>query len=540
MSNGNTLRYVKPDDLITGWDFSTGGVKCLAFDPRGKVVAQTRLPTDLWRGDIADGRLVEGGCYELNVMQLEGQARASTRAIADLLRKKKRLKNWVAGGISATHHTAGRIDAHQNQVRRAICWNDYTLAKYHKVGLRRLGGQNRVNDLIGGPWAIRYSLSHLVKDEATLSLDDWQRTTRMLLHGPLAAGYLTGNFDVTSVSSAASTGIMDLRANKWRRDMLDAIADASLRKLAWKQLPKIVDHFQPVGSLADHITTEVGIDAKRAPVVYPTSDDQAAGLVGGGAVDDGQVAVILGNSAVVNSSSNQLPQRGSLDVMKLNWGPYLWMRCYNNGAQFVDMVTGSKPTWSAAQWAKLEKQARASGPGAKGHAVWPFVHPEPSLKVDKPALAWFKSESSNKATDAHGPKQPGVRFRAALEALAYLIALGVREHERAGQNVTRITVSGGIARSDLMCEILATVLGRRIERLASDEGPALGAAVTALAAHETNLRRKRGVKQPFTVGDAVATMVRFKDSVAPIDAWSDVYRAGLARFEQRLKESRRK
>jgi len=268
-----------------------------------------------------------------------------------------------------------------------------------------------------------------------------------------------------------------------------------------------------------------------APVVYPTSDDQAAGLVGGGAVDDGQVAVILGNSAVVNSSSNQLPSRGSLDVMKLNWGPYLWMRCYNNGAQFVDMVTGSKPTWSADQWATLERQARKAGPGPGSFpGVWPFVHPEPSLKVSEPDLRWLGDE----------PKQPGVRYRAAIEALAYLIALGVREHERAGQTITRMTVSGGIARSDLMCEVLATVLGRRVERLASDEGPALGAAVTALAAHETNLRRQARVKEPFTVGDAVATMVRFRGSVDPVDDWRDAYAKGLRDFEQRLKESRRK
>src|SRR6185369_10021991 len=87
------------------------------------------------------------------------------------------------------------------------------------------------------------------------------------------------------------------------------------------------------------------------------------------------------------------------------------------------------------------------------------------------------------------PNQLGIRYRAALEALAYLIALGVREHEEAGQRVTRISVSGGISRSDLMCEILASVLDHPLERLVSDEGPALGAAATALAAVETQRRR---------------------------------------------------
>src|SRR6516225_4130611 len=97
-----SLRCVVSKSIITGWDFSTGSVKCLAFDLTGKTVAEVRLPTDLW---------TENGVSELNLKQLEGQARASVRAMANELRKLGRLSDWVAGGISATHHTAGRIDA---------------------------------------------------------------------------------------------------------------------------------------------------------------------------------------------------------------------------------------------------------------------------------------------------------------------------------------------------------------------------------------------------------------------------------------------
>src|ERR1700738_1006827 len=120
------LRTVSPQSVITGWDFSTSGVKCLAFDLEGKTLADVRLPTDLW---------TKGGVSEINLMQLEGQARASVRALAAKLRDLGRLQDWGAGGISATHHTAGRIDRDHNQVRRAICWNDQTLAKYHERGL---------------------------------------------------------------------------------------------------------------------------------------------------------------------------------------------------------------------------------------------------------------------------------------------------------------------------------------------------------------------------------------------------------------------
>jgi sugar (pentulose or hexulose) kinase len=503
------LRCVAPDALFVGYDFSTGGVKALAFDLAGNTVAQVRLATDLW---------TEGGVSELNLMQLEGQARAATRAVAWRLGTEGRSR-WSAAGISATHHTAGRIDGDGNQVRRAICWNDQTLAVFHAEGLARLGGQQRAKELTGGPWAVRYSLSHLVKDELTLGAAAWERTERILPHGPLAAGYLTDCFHVTSVSSAASTGMMDLRTNKWRKEMLDALARPEYRESAWRHLPAIIDMHEPVGPLSESVALDAQLPAGVRPLVFPTVDDQAAGLIGGGAVDAGQVAIILGNSAVVNSSSAQLPQSGTLDAMKLNWGPYLWMRCYSNGALFVDTVAGK-------DWYTAQPEAAKVPPLCGGVGVLPFLLSEPSVGVTTPEVKW---------TPAEPPERP-VRVRACLEALAYLLARAVREHEAAGQRISRVTVSGGMARSNLMCQILASVLNRPLERLVSDEGPALGAAVVALAGLESYLRKKQGIAEPYSAADAVAAMVRFRDRVEPVAAWVPEYAKGMDDFERRLSE----
>lgn len=503
------LRCVPHNAVIVGFDFSTGGVKALAFDISGNTVARERFDTELW---------TEGGVSELNLMQLEGQARASVRALMLAGDLKPHITKWAACGISATHHTAGRIEGRGNQIRRAICWNDQTLAQYHAEGLKRLGGQDRAKELTGGPWAVRYSLSHLVKDEHTLSAADWERTDLILPHGPLAAGYLTGRFDVTSVSSAASTGIMDLRTNQWRKEMLDAIAKPEYRELAWDCLPDIIDMNEPFGPLSESIALDAQLPAGVRPLVFPTVDDQAAGLIGGGAVDAGQVAIILGNSVVVNSSSAQLPRSGTLDAMKLNWGPYLWMRCYSNGAQFVDVVAGK-------DWYTVEAEAAKVPPLCNGTNVLPFLLSEPSVGVEKPQVKWSPAE----------PAERPVRVRACLEALAFLLARAVKEHEAAGQTVTRVTVSGGMARSKLMCEILASAINRPLERLVSDEGPALGAAVVALAGLESYLRKQQGIAEPYTAADGVAAMVKFRDRVEPVPAWVPEYAKGMEAFERRLK-----
>ena len=504
------LRRVPPSALVAGYDFSTGSVKALAFDLAGTVVAEARFPTDLW---------TEGGVSELNLMTLEGQARASTRALAAKLRELGQLGHWLVAGLSATHHTNGRVDADHNPVRRAICWNDQTLAAYHADGLKRLGGPDVPCDLTGGPWAVRYSLSHLVKDEHTLTEEDWERTDLIQPHGPTAAGYLTGEFGVISVSSAASTGMLDLRTNQWRKEMLVALAGPKHREQTWESLPKLIDMNEPIGPLAEHVALDAMLPQGVRPLLFPTLDDQAAGLIGGGAVDPGQIAVILGNSAVVNSSSDKLPSSGLLDCMKLNWGPYLWMRCYSNGAQFLDRVIGAKPDWVA-----LEAEARTVPPGCNGVAVMPFALSEPSIGVNAPRFEWIGGE----------PTHRGVKLRASFEAIAYLIGLAVKEHEAAGQVVTRVTVSGGIAKNDLMCEILAGVLNKPLERLESNEGTALGAAVVALTGLENHWRKERGIALAYTAADAVSQMVRFRGRTEPRSDWVSAYQDGLNQFEQRV------
>ena len=66
-----------------------------------------------------------------------------------------------------------------------------------------------------------------------------------------AAGYLTGHFDVVSVSAAASTGIMDLRSNQWSREMLGCLVRGDYRELVdFSHRDNLLLHHFSLGSKA--------------------------------------------------------------------------------------------------------------------------------------------------------------------------------------------------------------------------------------------------------------------------------------------------
>jgi hypothetical protein len=71
--------------------------------------------------------------------------------------------------------------------------------------------------------------------------------------------------------------------------------------------------------------------------------------------------------------------------------------------------------------------------------------------------------------------------------------------------------------------------------LESAEGPALGAAVAARWGLEHTRRRECGISEQFCVHDAVAAMVKYRETIQPNSAWTAAYRRGLGEFDSRVK-----
>ena len=153
------LRCVPSDSVITGWDFSTGAVKCLAFDLDGRPLAEVRLPTDLWT-ERRRLRAEPDAAGRPGPGQRAGHRRPAARAgPAAALGRRRHLGH---APHRRPHRRRPRPGPPGHLLERPYAWPPTTPAAWNASAARSASAQ-----LIGGPWAVRYTLSHLVKDEAT-------------------------------------------------------------------------------------------------------------------------------------------------------------------------------------------------------------------------------------------------------------------------------------------------------------------------------------------------------------------------------------
>ncbi|MDR2347717.1 MAG: hypothetical protein LBD90_03665, partial [Bifidobacteriaceae bacterium] len=111
------------------------------------------------------------------------------------------------------------------------------------------------------------------------------------------------------------------------------------------------------------------------------------------------------------------------------------------------------------------------------------------------------------------------RFRATLEGIAFVEALSYRKFEELGAPVgDMFTAVGGATRSALWNVIRASVQNRHL-RLVENAETAMGAAITAF------------VGLDMTLSEAVKSIVRSKESIAPDPALVKAYEGATQEFE---------
>jgi xylulokinase len=354
-------------------------------------------------------------------------------------------------GLTGQMHGAVFLDADGAVIRPALLWNDQRTAAECAEIERRVGAE-RLRRIAGNP-ALTGFQAPKVLWLAHHEPAAYARVRHLLLPKDFVRQRLSSGL-ATDASDAAGTLLLDLAARDWSDEILAALAIPR----AW--LPRVYEGPEITGTVSGDGARATGLP-EGLPVVAGGGDNAAA-AVGSGVVRPGTGLVSLGTSGVVfaPSASLGIDPAGALHAF-----------CHAVPGQYHLMGVILSAAGSLRWFRDLLGAAAGIAPGAEGLFFLPYLAGERTPHMDPHArAAWIG------LTLAHDRRH---LVRALLEGVCFALKDSLVLMQQLGVSPDFLYAVGGGARSAFWRQILAAVLGVRLQRLAVEEGPALGAALLA-------------------------------------------------------------
>jgi xylulokinase len=488
-------------DALLGIDVGTTGIKALLCRAEDGAVLATGFagyplqhphpgwaeqdPADWWR---ACGEAVRA-CVA--AAEAAGVAPTSVRAV----------------GLSGQMHGAVLLDEHQAVLRPCIIWADQRSgAECDEIHARV--GKRRLIELTGNPALTGFTAAKAlwVRNHEP---DVFARARLLLLPKDYIRLLMTGEAAMER-SDAAGTNLLDVRTGEWSREVLAAL------DLPTDLVPVVRGSTDICGTLTAEAAAHLGLPA-GIPVAGGGADN-ACGAVGTGVVATGLALVSIGTSGVVLAPAGEPRIDTSAETPRLHTFAHAVPRTWY--LMGVTQAAGLSLRWArdtigggpATAYDTLVAEAATVEPGADGVLFLPYLQGERTPHLDPLASgAWLG------LTAAHGR---GHLLRAVLEGVAYSLKDGFTLLAEQGLPLEELRLTGGGARSGVWAQIFADVLERPITMLATDEGPAFGAALIAGTA--------AGVYP--SLPEACARTVRLGGRIEPDAATRDAYRERYASY----------
>jgi xylulokinase len=407
-----------PDALI-GIDVGTTGVKGVAIDPDGRVLATATAEYPLSRP--------HPGWSE---QEPEDWWRAAQECLA-------RLPEGPVG-FSGQMHGLVVLDGDGNVLRPAILWNDQRTA-LEAAEIEERIGFDRLVELTGNRALTGFTAPKILwlrRHEP----DVYARIRHVLLPKDYVRYRLTGELAIDA-ADASGTLLFDVRRRAWSEEVCDAL------DIPIEWLPR------------SHESTEVG-----------GAGDQAAAALGVGIAREGPVSVVLGTSGVVFAA---LPGYAHDPHARLHvfchavpntWHAMGVMLSAAGSASWLRGVLGGEAV-------ELDGEAERWQPGVEGLLFAPYLAGERTPHPDPDARGAITGLSAR--------HDRGALWRAMLEGVAFGLRDSLELLRALGAHPQTGRASGGGARSELWLRIVASALGLPLELTESEEGSAFGAALLA-------------------------------------------------------------
>lgn len=433
---------------LLGLDVGTTGVRCIAIDEVGRLLAEATAEYPLLSPHPGWSEQNPEDWWE------------ATRTVVGRVAKEVGID--VAGiGLTGQMHGAVFLDANDAVIRPALLWNDQRTQKQCDEITEKVGAEALIR-IAGNPALTGFQAPKLLwlRDEEPLS---YAKVQRLLLPKDYIRLRLTG-VAATDASDASGTLLLDLRSRTWSDEILNAL------DIPRRWLPDVFEGPEATGDVLASVADQLGL--RPGITVAAGGGDNAAAAVGNGIVSAGLASCSIGTSGVLFAHSDKLSPDPS---------GRLHAFCHAVPDRYhlmgVTLSAGGSLRWwrdvlgTAASYEELGRLAAQAPPGSEGLVFLPYLTGERSPHLDPLARGAFFGLSSRHSA-AH-------LTRALMEGVAFSLRDCLELMRQIGTVPTQVRATGGGARSDFWRQLLADVLGCPIVRTVSDQGPAYGAALLA-------------------------------------------------------------
>ncbi|NLY10532.1 MAG: xylulokinase [Firmicutes bacterium] len=468
-----------------GIDIGTSGVKVLILDESARVIGSVNQDYPLYSP--------YSGWFEQDPEEIwQGTLKAVNTVIDKYSLAPKEIKGI---GLSGQMHSAIFLDENHRVLRKAILWNDTRTTKQCRQ-IEELVGKEDLHQEACNPALEGFTAPKVFwvrENEPNI----YAKTRWIILPKDYIRYRITGQIQM-EISDAAGTLFLNIVKQKWSDLILERLdIDPNL-------LPPLVNSSEVAG-----YTTLEFEQLTNIPVGTPVvggGADNACGAIGAGIVKEGRCMISLGTSGVMLAHLDQpiLLNEGTVHI----FNSAVTDRYYMMG---VMLASGLSYSWikeilaEDLSYQEMEELATQSPAGSNSLIYLPYLCGERTPHGDGAARGVFFGLSQS-----HTKKD---LLRAVLEGVAFSFRDSVQLLRKAGWSGNNVRAIGGGAKSRLWCEIIASVTGLNVEVLASNEGPALGAAILAGVGVGT-------FKDLAQVSDSIVTTI---DVIQPNPEWIGRY-----------------
>ncbi len=475
--------------LFIGVDLGTSAVKLLLMDENGKIRKTVSREYPLYFPHPGWSEQKPEDWY---IQSMDG--------LKELLKDEN--KEEVAGiSFGGQMHGLVLLDENDEVIRPALLWNDgrtYEECDYlnNVIGKEKLSGYT-ANISFTGFTAPKILW---VKNKEP---ENFARIRKIMLPKDYLAYRLSG-VHCTDVSDASGMLLFDVKNRIWSKEMCEICSV----KPEW--LAKVYESYEAVGTLKKEAAEELGIPA--AVKVIAGAGDNAAAAVGTGTVGDGRCNISLGTSGTIFISSRKfgVDKNNALHSFDHADGTYHLMGCMLSAAScnkwWMDEILKTR------EYAKEQEGIDRLG---ENHVFFlPYLMGERSPHNNPNARGTFTGITMDTTRED--------MTQAVLEGVAFALRDSLEVAKSLGIPITRTKICGGGAKSPLWCKMIANILNLKVDKIESEEGPALGAAMLAAV----------GCGVYGSVEEIAEKMVKVVDTIEPDPVIAAKYDEKYAQFKQ--------